>query len=289
MSGRSGYRNVLTALLIAGSAAGGTLQDQEAQVADRSKKKKQSSGNTLTENRRDAAYSDFGSGTYPSDSGGGGFLNSFWAWLITAPLHYRGDDPSGEMAADEAWAQEERFVFPPHRAGQATVPYVRVDLNQQWVDGDLPVDTYDGRVELGYRFLALHGRMTRYEQSDGFTYDLQQFYAVIRYGGSRPFFVPGTFEFGIGAGVVQHTGDVSDDTSAAFTTPLKYWPTDGFGIEFRPAWYHWQEVAMSDYDLSAALGLRFVQLRGGYRWLWENGEGIVDVLSGPYAGVSISF
>lgn len=274
--------------LIAGSAFGGTLQDQDKRITERSEAKKEKPPDN-TGKRGDAANSAFGSGTYPSSGGGESFLSSFWGWLVTAPFQYRHDDPSMTRSDDGEWAGGGPRFFPDHELGQATVPYVRFDYNYQWVDGDLPIDVNDLRLELGYKFVAFHTRMTNYKQSDGFTYDLRQYYGVLRYGGSRPDFIPGTFEFGIGLGGVQHAGDVTHDNSVAFTIPLKYHPFEWFGAEFRPAWYRRQEITIGDYDLSASLGRRFVQLRGGYRWVWENGAGMADVLSGPYAGISVSF
>lgn len=272
-------------LLVVCSAFGGSLQDREQDVAERSAAKKKEPN--PSQPHSDAAHSAFGSGTYPS-SGDESFLASFWGWLVAAPFYYRYDDPAASMSpGGEEWDSEHRSIFPQHVQGEATVPYVRFDYNYQFVDGDQHIDTHDGRLELGYKYFAFHGRMTKYIQDDGFTLDLRQYYGVLRYGGYRPDFVPGTFEMAVGLGVVQHTGDVKDDSSGALTFPIKYHPTDWFGVEFRPAWYRWQEITIGDYDLSASLGTRFVQFRGGYRWLWDNG--MVDVQSGPYVGLSGSF
>jgi hypothetical protein len=194
------------------------------------------------------------------------------------------------MSSEEGWADSGGARFPPHLPGEATVPYLRFDYNYQWAD---QVEADDGRIELGYKWLAFHGRMTRYEDEAGDYLDLRQYYGVLRYGGYRPDFLPGTFEIALGLGVVHHTGSavrvagLEDDTSGALTIPLKYHPFEWFGLEFRPAWYRWFDVTIGDYDLSASAGIRFVQLRGGYRWLWDNG--VVDVQSGPYAGLSVSF
>ena len=68
---------------------------------------------------------------------------------------------------------------------------------------------------------------------------------------------------------------------------MKVNPADWLGLEFRPAWYRPQERTIGDYDLSASLGWRYIDLRCGYRWLWMQGEG--TLLDGPYAGVSLSF
>jgi hypothetical protein len=100
--------------------------------------------------------------------------------------------------------------------------------------------------------------------------------------------VPGSFEVNIGAGVAQHSGDIAeDDSSGAFTFALKYYPADWVGVEFRPAYYRWEEIMVRDYDLSLSLGYRYLMARAGYRWLWD--QGIVGVQSGPYAGLSLSF
>jgi hypothetical protein len=287
------YRILFATLLCAWvqSAAGGSLADRAKDVSARSEAKKQKNKDTSnSQEQRDAAYSAFGSGTYPSSSGDRSFLSSFWGWLIAAPFEYRYDDPAAAMLPSEGRADDGGPGFPRHAAGQATVPYVRFDGHYQWADH---VEAHDGRIEVGYKLGAFHGRMTRYEDEVGDVLDLRQYYGVLRYGGYRPDFLPGTFELAIGLGVVHHTGNaisaagLDDDTSGAFTLPLKYHPFEWFGVEFRPAWYRWYDVTIGDYDLSASLGGRFVQLRGGYRWLWD--KSVVDVQSGPYAGFSVSF
>jgi len=240
---------------------------------------------------RSLAYDEFGSGTYPSD--GGSFLGGFWAWVVTAPMYYRHDDPGRLGLTDEeaeAWAEGHHGIFPLHQHGEATVPYVRADYNRQHIDGNISAD--DVRMEAGYKALAFHGRSTMYsDSSDGFELDINQFYGVLRYGGHRPDFVPGTFEAAIGVGISEiRTNDslIPKESAGAITLPLKYHPTSWIGVEFRPAWYSWvRGRSIGDYDLSASVGYRFVQFRGGYRALWLQGEGIYN--DGPYAGVSFSF
>jgi len=240
----------------------------------------------------DAATSSFGSGTYPSSGGGESFLGGFWSWLVAAPLQYRHDDPAASISQDEGeegWVDGRRSIYPEHVLGQTTAPYVRVDYNWQYIDSGNAA--HDGRVELGYKLVAFHGRTTRYtDDAEGLALDVNQYYAVLRYGGCRPDFLPGTFEVGMGLGVCQ-TIDDEENSSGAVTIPLKYYPVDWCGIEFRPAWYrgtYWgAEFTTGDYDISVSLGHRFVQLRGGYRWLWLQGAG--HQLNGPYAGVSVSF
>lgn len=281
---------VLLLLFLGHIAYGGGLQDREKEVTERSASKKTKTNPEPDTDARDqdAATSSFGSGTYPSSRRGDRFPSGFLGWLIAAPFQYRTDDPASvSMRAEDGWGDGSSAVFPQHFTGQPTLPYVRFDYHYQFVDNDQPTDVHDGRLELGYKIFAFHGRMTKYIQDDGFALDLRQYYAVLRYGGCSLDLFPANFEIGIGLGVVQHTGDVQDDTSGAITVPLKFYPTEWCGVEFRPAWYHWQEISIADYDLSVSLGLDYMQLRAGYRWLWDNG--VVDVQSGPYAGISISF
>ena len=275
---------VAIVLFAAHVAFGASIREREKDVTERSSAKTEKKSKSRASN--DIASSAFGSGTYPSSDGGASFLGGFWIWLVSSPFQSQPDDPSSSLLPDEGddeWSGGRRFVFPKHELGQATVPYVRFDYNWQFADWDVA----DARLELGYKLFAFHGRMTRYNDSAGNELDVRQYYGVLRYGGYRPGFVPGAFELGIGLGLAQHTGDVEDDSSGAITVPLKYHPVDWFGIEFRPAWYKWQEITIGDYDLSASLGYRYIQLRGGYRWIWDNGA--VDEQSGPYAGVSVSF
>ena len=238
----------------------------------------------------DASSSSFGSGTYPSDSDGSSFLGGFYAWLIASPFDARNDDPSASLNNDgRGGATGRRRIFPEHLLGEATVPYVRVDYNWQSVDSD--TDANDVRVELGYKLLAFHGRSTMYSNKAlGQDMAINQYYGVVRYGGYRPDFLPGTFEAGIGVGISQLKLEDSigtlDESGMALTFPLKYYPVEWFGVEFRPAWYTWlQGNRVGDYDLSASFGHRYVQVRAGYRWLITGDEN----LDGPYAGVSVSF
>lgn len=288
---------VLT-ITLAHSALGGSLGDRAKDVSERSekkKKKKKKEESHSHRNRHSSSY--FGSGTYPSSHSSHGFMSEFWGWLIMAPFAYRSDDPGASMFLDgaeqeEGWADHRASKFPQHDLGQATAPYVRADYNRQWADR---VDADDGRLELGYKPFAVHARMTRYTDEVDDVYDLQQYYVVLRYGGYQPDDMLGSFEIGAGLGMVHHSGNaleragLDDDSSGAMTFLVKYYPVEWIGVEFRPAWYRFYDIVHGDYDLSASVGLPYVQVRGGYRWIWENGVGIRREISGFYAGVSVSF
>jgi hypothetical protein len=235
--------------------------------------------------------SSFGSGTYPSSRGGASFMGSFWTWMVTAPFGYRHDDPAAAMLPRDGTAEEEDWadtsLFLEHQLGGATLPYIRADVNWQYINSNL--EAGDLRVEAGYKLLAFHGRHTVYTESnpsDELT--INQYYGVLRFGGSLsdPALPHASWEIGLGLGAAQQQGN-QEHSSGAFTIPIKFHPADWVGIEFRPAWYKPQDRIISDYDVSASLGYRYVQLRGGYRWLWLQGEG--HFFNGPYAGVSVSF
>lgn len=282
----SGILIGLVAFLLVQDAAGGKLKEFAQKATGKPADPAQPAPPPPAKHYDTAATAPFGSGTYPSASGGESFLGSFWAWMVASPFAYRHEDPSSTINDGDGGMLGRRSIFPEHVLGEATVPYARLDYNRQRVDADIDAD--DMRVELGYKVLAFHGRVTRFtDQSDGYELDVNQFYGVLRYGGSRPDFVPGTFEVGIGLGVSQIKDDGAiEESGGALTFPLKYYPLDWCGIEFRPAWYTWSKGnRVGDYDLSASVGHRFLQLRGGYRWLTAD-----DVaLNGPYVGVSASF
>ena len=274
-------------VLLSQVASAGRLDDFE-EKAERNvpqpEKKKQSYSPPET--------TSFGSGTYPSEPGGHSFLGGFWAWLVAAPFDYRHDDPSGRMIADgnadeKDWVDEGNGLNIRHMPGSPVLPYLRADYNRQYIDANL--DAEDVRLEAGYRMLAFHGRHTRYmEHHPADELTINQFYGVLRVGASVPNDNPpmAGWEVGLGAGAAQQQGN-AEHSSWAFTVPVKIHPADWIGFEFRPAWYRPQDRIISDYDLSASLGWRYFQLRGGYRWLWL--QGIGHYFNGPYAGVSFSF
>ena len=274
-----------------GAGLGELKRDTEKKAAESKPKPDQSPQHST------AANSSFGSGTFPSESAassGSGFAGDFWGWLVAGPFSYRSDDPNASMnAGEEGWAEKEGGLYSrKHQLGQSVMPYVRGDLNWQYIDSDNAA--VDGRIELGYKAIAFQARTTKYENSvEDLTQRINQYYAMLRYGLRWPEAFPGTIELAFGIGVVHHDGDLSDDSSVAITLPLKYHPTDWLGFELRSAWYEADYSGyvfnIGDYDFSASLGSRYLQLRAGYRLLWFSGSENGHYNNGPYAGVSLSF
>ncbi len=194
-------------------------------------------------------------------------------------------DSSGDAAyTKDAFADEEPDAL-THQIGTPGAPYVRFDYRWQYLDSD--VDAHDFLLEAGYKYAALYGRRTTYEdRADSESLDIEQYYGMLRYGGSDPFFFPGSFQVGAGAGWYSIEGSQTQE-GPALTVPLMLYPGEWFGFEFRPVWAWLNQKTVSDYDISMAVGHRFTHFRLGYRWLWVQHEG--HWLDGPYAGVSVSF
>lgn len=272
------------------SAAAGQLDSFEEKAGKKDTGTSSSGSSSQSSSRSASDSSSFGTGTYPSSSGGSGLIGDLLTALVLAPFQYRHDDPAASNLSgsgdEEGWASA-GGLYMGHVPGEATVPFVRVDYNWQYIDQNLEAN--DFRIEAGYKMLAFHGRHTVYTESnpsDELT--MNQYYGVLRFGGALAHenLSAGSWELGIGLGTAQQQGN-DEHSSWAFTVPVKLYPSEWFGLEFRPAWYRPQERVIGDYDLSASLGWRYVQLRGGYRWLWI--QGIGHELNGPYAGVSVSF
>lgn len=272
-------------------AHGGRLDDFEEKGKKKKTNSSASDSSPQSSGRSGSSSSSFGAGS--DSSSGGDFFGELLTALVLSPFQFRHDDAAGSNGSDadgtgdgEGWADESDWLS-GHTLGGATMPYIRADYNWQYIDSNLEAE--DIHVEAGYKLLAFYGRHTVYTESnptDELT--VNQYYGMLRFGGALAHadFSTGTWDVGLGLGTAVQEGS-EEHSSWAFTVPVKLYPTDWFGVEFRPAWYRPQDRVIGDYDLSASLGWRFVQLRGGYRWLWI--QGIGHELNGPYAGVSVSF
>ncbi len=276
----------LVSFLLLQPAFAGRLDDFEKKAGEKKKSSPKSESRDYPSGR--GHFSSFGSGTYPSGSRDDSFLGSLATWLISAPFRYRYDDPAAyenRVPEEDEWAGGDSGWLPGHRQGSATMPYFRAGYHWQFIDSDL--DAQDVQIETGYKFFAFHGRYTLYtEHNPHDELMINQYYGVLRYGGELPGTQTGSWEAGIGFGVAHQDGN-EENSSGAITLPVKIYPAEWIGFEFRPAWYGPQERGISDYDISVSLGPRYLQFHGGYRGLWLQGFG--RFFSGPYAGLSISF
>jgi hypothetical protein len=209
------------------------------------------------------------------------------------PDEGNGSVEAQETPPDSRIPPEEDFMEPwsdaqgsgGHTPGSPVAPYLRIDYRWQYLESDL--DANDYLLEAGYSIFALYGRVTQYEDhAADENLDIEQYYGLIRLGETDSFHFPGGFQIGLGAGAYLIEGN-DDQGGPALTLPVLFYPSDWFGLEFRPAWASINRRTISDYDISISTGYRFIQLRAGYRWLWVQHEG--HWLDGPYAGVSLGF
>lgn len=222
----------------------------------------------------------------------GVFVGSFRGvkWLTYDWWAGPGDDGEyvdpGERATVEGAETDEENVASElhHELGTPYLSYLRFDYRQQYLDSDLSAE--DLLLEAGYKYGALYGRYTRYEDAADESLDIQQYYGMFRFSDFDDPDPVGIFSGGIGVGGYSIHGQQRHG-GPALTIPLALYPTDWCGIEFRPAWAYICDKTVSDYDVSLSVGHKYAHLRVGYRWLWVQGSG--HWLDGPYAGLTFSF
>jgi len=213
-----------------------------------------------------------------------GFFESLLTALFIAPFQSHDQDIVGLESSDPDYEKGQGKLF-SHDVGDQTLPYLRADYNWQYVDSDLYAQ--DIRLEAGYKILGFSGRHTVYsENNQNDQLSIDQYYGLLRFHNSEEAHGLHAIEFALGLGGVILKGN-SEQSTVAFTVPIKFYPKQWVGFEFRPAWYSVNDKTIGDYDLSASVGYRFIHLRGGYRWLYMQSEG--SRLNGPYLGLSISF
>jgi hypothetical protein len=159
--------------------------------------------------------------------------------------------------------------------GEALIPFVALDVNAQNVESD--VWAWDVRGEIGYACFGFQARRTHYREAEPRDeLNAQAFHFLYRMS-----FGPHV-EVDLGFGALELRGNAVN-RGFSFTMPVLVYPTENFGIEYRPAWSTIDENRLYDHDLSLVLGFRYGFIRGGYRWFYGDNES----LSGPQAGVSL--
>lgn len=278
----------VTCLLMALSCrvvCGGALDDFKKGASRDSKTSSGASGNSSSISRHHHPHYIYGDTYWYGDRYWYG--DGYWSRFHDRPFYAFGDMFFYGMAYGgvSSWARVNRMPIYPddgeyaegltpvsREAGEAVIPFVRLDVTYQAVRSE--VDALDYSIDGGYgpvglRFNRVHFR----ERHPDDTMDLTQVYGLYRMSLGR------SFEVDLGLGGFSVRGE--DNDRFAFTMPVLYHPSKHFGFEFRPAW----AGNISEYDAGVLLGARFVSLKCGYRWL----SGPSLTLSGPYAGLSLRF
>ena len=165
--------------------------------------------------------------------------------------------------------------------GDPVIPYFRFDSSYQRIDSD--TDATDFYSQIGYGPAAVDMRLIRFNEKDHTTgttthLDIKRvhFLGRMSYGSN--------FEVDAGVGWIQIDGQQRSD-GFSFTLPILYYPSQYWGVEFRPAWANINGSSIEEYDVSAHLCWKHIGIKAGYRWLKSEETS----LNGPYAGVVIRY
>ena len=162
-------------------------------------------------------------------------------------------------------------------AADPILPGARLDVVYQDVDSD--VDAFAYSIELGQGPLGAEFRQTHYREDEpSGTLDIFQLHGLCRMCALEE------LEVDLALGAVRIEGDESN-TGFSFGFPMRYWPDENIGVEFRPAWGSIHGTWTRDYDLSALVRYEHTSLRLGYRWM----ESPEESLNGPYVGLSFRY
>jgi hypothetical protein len=164
--------------------------------------------------------------------------------------------------------------FEHRELGEPLVPFFSIDARYQDIAADLQAT--NSRVELGYGPIATQFDWTRYDEwNPRDRLDLTEWHVLYRMSGGP--------HFGLDAGLGAMTINGSTTMSAfSLALPLRVQPVRSLGISFRPVWGWFDNSVVSDYAVELSLGVSFVFMHGGYRWVKAG-----DVsLAGPVVGVS---
>ncbi|HET8705014.1 MAG TPA: hypothetical protein VFM46_01830, partial [Pseudomonadales bacterium] len=77
----------------------------------------------------------------------------------------------------------------------------------------------------------------------------------------------------------------TQDTENAYTLGFNLHLNNGLGVEYRPVWVNGQTIKLTEHEVSAFYGKRFVAAKAGYHWIISEH----DSLKGPFVGISFSF
>jgi len=165
--------------------------------------------------------------------------------------------------------------------GDPVLPVLRVDLGYQWVDSD--VDAWVTGGEFGYGPFALEGRWTAFREDLGAqsrSLDFSQLHGLYRMS-DHPW-----FELNVGLGAAWLRGEESNRSLSA-TLPVRFWLDERWGFEFRPAWTEFNDVGLTDLELTCHYRYRHLNVSAGYRWILSEAD--VQDLSGFRVGLGYRF
>jgi hypothetical protein len=253
----------------------GDPQEKEKKEKEKEKEKDGEKG-TLDEFEAEATKPDTlrSANSLESDEPSGGF----W-WIVgetTLYLFVGGAVGSWYRATGTPADDDLAELFGVRQSGETTLPLAAFNINYQNIESD--IEAYDARFEAGFGPLAVLYRFTRYEETNpADELDLSWLHGVLRLSYTR------YFEVGLGFGWIFLQGDKSR-SGGSFTLPIRIEPSGYFGFDYRPTWGWINNNTISDHDFGVRVGVRYISIRGGYRWTKAGGA----TLKGPIVGVLLS-
>jgi hypothetical protein len=157
------------------------------------------------------------------------------------------------------------------------IPFIRLDTGYQVSSGD--VEAPSARVQGGFGPAAIEYELIRFKEGKtGDRLDFRRICGLYRMSFGR------NVEIDLGLGSLTLEG-AAKTTEMVYTIPILIYPTDRWGVEFRPAWAHFEGSTLEDYDLGVYLNWKGGSLKAGYRWLMSDNQD----LSGPYVGLVLRY
>lgn len=181
------------------------------------------------------------------------------------------------LARVEAGVETDGAKVELRQTGEATLPFFQYEHKYLRVNSD--IDARDNGLEIGYGpygFSCRHTKFTEENPSDELS--LTQYHLLLRFSRTS------SREFGLGIGsLVMHGND--DHSGLSITFPIKIYPSDSWGVRFKPTFSWINGNAIDEYDLSLAYTKRYASLQLGYRALVAKGKD----LDGPYLGFFLHY
>jgi hypothetical protein len=262
---------VLLAMLLCGPGFGGTLKDFEQDVTQKDPSKE-----PPKPSNKDRGHHD-GKGSYSgSDKDGplGEGLDELCGniWIIVPMAIVAGGVHSWDRVTAPIGGEVDR-----RRPNEPVIPFIRMDTSYLVSSGG--VEAPSARVQAGFGPAAIEYELIRFkEDKTGDRLDIRRVYGLYRMSFGR------NVEIDLGIGSLTLEG-AAKTTEMVYTVPILIYPTDRWGVEFRPAWAQFEGSTLKDYDLGVFLNWKGGSLKAGYRWLMTDNQD----LSGPYIGMAFRY
>ena len=171
----------------------------------------------------------------------------------------------------------EEYPVIPRALGEGMIPFARIDVSYNRITSQIHATSE--RAEIGYGPFGFEARRAHYSESEpDASLDVMQYHFLYRMS------LGDNVELDLGMGRYELSG-VSSSSGGSSTVHILVYPTERFGMEYRPSWANINGNGIRDHELAISYGDKFWSARAGYHWLESPGSS----LNGPFAGFSFRF